>query len=225
MDTKVFVKETTTMGVYKAIKNNILTGHFRPGDWIREREIKEMMGVSSTPVREALRMLVQEGVLVSVPHKGVHVKNFSKKELQDFYELRAEIEGLAAELAAQRRTEAQLNEMKEVLKKTETALKGENNNFEKNLMHYNNEYHNLIALASNNQSLYHSLTQMRTEINLLRVMSWKNEKRRPTITFKQHEKIYKEIENENPKIARDAMQEHIWDSAKLVLMTFKENEK
>lgn len=217
----VFVKETTTMAVYKHLKDLILTGYFPPGEWIRERKIKEMLGVSSTPIREALRMLVQERILVSVPHHGVRLKQFSPKELQDFYELRSEIEGLAVELAAKRRTEKQLRKIEEILIVTEKNSK-ENPDFEAEAINYNNQFHDLIAQASDNEALMSELSQMRTEVNLLRVMSWKSEKKRPLATMKQHRLIYEAIENENPNLARRRMSEHIWDSAKLVLQVAKQ---
>ncbi|MED3562919.1 GntR family transcriptional regulator, partial [Bacillus xiapuensis] len=93
-------KETTSMAVYKHLYQLIITGTFQPGEWIRERQIKEMLGVSSTPIREALKMLAQERLLEAVPHHGVRIKRLSLKEIEDMYELRVELEGLAAQLAA-----------------------------------------------------------------------------------------------------------------------------
>jgi DNA-binding GntR family transcriptional regulator len=212
----VFVKETTTTAVYKHLKNLILTGYFRPGEWIRERKIKEMLDVSSTPIREALRMLVQERILISVPHRGVRLKTFSQKELRDFYELRSELEGLAAELAAVRCTKKQLWAIEDILAVTEVELK-EDSNFASEAINYNNQFHDLLASASGNEALMHSLSQMRTEVNLLRVMSWKSENKRPIITLKQHELIFEAVKQKNPKLARQQISNHIWDSAKLVM--------
>ncbi|MFC7392846.1 GntR family transcriptional regulator [Scopulibacillus cellulosilyticus] len=211
-----FIKETTTMAVYKHLKKLILTGQFRPGEWIRERQVKELLDVSSTPVREALRMLVQEGILVSVPHRGVRLKILSKKELQDFYELRSEVEGLAARLAAARRTEAQCKKMDDLLKITEIKLNN-SSDFGTDAADYNNAFHDLIAEASNNQALINSLSKMRTEVNLLRVMLWKSEKQRPITTLNQHRLIFQAIAEKDSHLARQRIREHIEDSAKLVL--------
>lgn len=221
---ETFQKETTTMGVYRHLKNQIITGYFRPGTWIRERELKDMLHVSSTPIREALRMLVQEGVLVSIPHKGVRVKDFSEKELLDFYELRSEIEGLAAELAALRRTDEHLMQLENILISASNKFKGQSA-IEKNTIDDNNQFHDVIARASNNQSLFNFLSQMRTEVNLLRVMSWKKEKSRPKVTLAQHEQIYEAIRKQDSRLARQHIQDHIWDSAKVVLNLNKELEK
>lgn len=211
-----FVRETTTMAVFKFIKNEIITGAFRPGEWIRERKIQEVLNVSSTPVREALKMLVQEGILISIPHKGVQVKSFNEKELQDFYELRSEIEGLASELAAIRRTEKQLQKLKSVLEQSEEEFQ-KNEGFAIEAVHFNNEFHHLIAEASLNQSIVNTLSQMRSEVDLLRVLSWKNNKTRPIITLQQHRQIFDAIDKRDGEAARLYMQEHIRDSAVVVL--------
>lgn len=211
-----FVRETTTMSVFKYIKNQIITGEIRPGEWIRERKIKESLGISSTPVREALKMLVQEGILISIPHKGVRVKSFDKKELRDFYEFRSEIEGLAVELAAERRTEKQLQRLGEILERSEREISSDKDVAVKAIK-FNNQFHNIIAEASHNQSIINTLSHMGTEVDLLRVMSWKNEKTRPFITTEQHRLIFKAIVMKNSQEARKLMQKHIWDSAKVVL--------
>src|SRR5699024_2098640 len=211
MDSNDFIRETTTTSVFKYMKNEIITGVFRPGQWIREREIKELLGISSTPVREALRMLVQEGILVSIPHRGVRVKSFDEKELRDFYEFRSEIEGLAAELAAIRRNEEQLQLIEDILKKSEQKIQGAEN-VAAEAVQFNNQYHHIIAEASLNQSFVNALSQMGTEVDLLRVMSWENEKTRPAITLQQHRLIFNTIVRQDSKEARRHMQKHIDDS-------------
>lgn len=213
------VRETTTTTVFKYIKNQIITGEFRPGQWIREREIKELLGISSTPVREALKMLVQEGILVSIPHRGVRVKTFDVKEVQDFYEFRSEIEGLAVELAAKRRTEQQLQALETILEKAENELENQddNENLAVNIVKYNNQFHQIISAASHNQSIINTLSNIGTEVDLLRVMSWENEKTRPLTTIQQHRLIFNAIVSKNQMKARSLMQKHILDSSKTVL--------
>ena len=205
------------MVVYRHLYNLIETGAFQPGEWIRERQLKEILGVSSTPIREALKMLVQESVLESVPHHGVRIKNFTTKEIEDIYELRAELEGLAAQLAARRGTEAQFKQLEELLLLTQEKIEENGIIQDSELLVFNNRFHDLIIEVSGNFVLKNTLSHLRTKIDLIRVMSWRSNKDRALETLKQHRLILYAIKDRDPYLARLRTQEHIWDSIKLVL--------
>lgn len=223
MDTSSkLLKETTSMAVYRLLYNHIVTGYFLPGEWIRERQLKELLGVSSTPIREAIKMLVQERILESVPHHGVRIKNFSIKEIEDIYELRAELEGLAAHLAAKRGSITQFRKMEELLDLTERKIKDNSNIPDSELLIFNNDFHDLIIEVSGNHALKNTLYHLRAGIDLIRVMSWKSNSGRSFETLNQHRLILEAIMARDPKLARKRTQEHIWDSVKLVLQAAKE---
>ncbi|WP_066383161.1 GntR family transcriptional regulator [Neobacillus mesonae] len=210
-------KETTSMMVYRHIYNLIETGAFQPGEWIRERKLKEILGVSSTPIREALKMLVQESVLESVPHHGVRIKNFTTKEIEDIYELRAELEGLAAQLAARRGTEAQFMQLEELLLLTQRKIEENGIIQDSELLLFNNQFHDLIIEVSGNLALKNTLSHLRAKIDLIRVMSWRSNRDRAMETLKQHRLILEAIKDRDPYLARLRTQEHIWDSIRLVI--------
>lgn len=204
------IKETTTMAVYRSLTELILSGHFEPGEWIRERQVKDILGISSTPIREALRMLVHEDILESIPHHGVRMRRLSVKEIGDFYEFRAELEGMAAELAAKRGSDKDLNHIEKVLMETKMFIQHEEESEQSAFIKLNNEFHQCIANASQNRVLVHSLDQIQTKINLLRVYSWYKEKsNRPKETLMQHQQIFEAIKDRNPQVARKKVQEHI----------------
>lgn len=215
-------KETTSMAVYRHLYNLIITGSFQPGEWIRERQLKEMLGVSSTPIREALKMLVQERVLESVPHHGVRIKNLSLKEIEDIYVLRAELEGLAAQLAAKRGTKDHFKKMEELLLLTDRKIEENSGIQDLELLRFNNEFHDLIVEVSGNHALKNALFNLRAGIDLIRVMSWKSNSGRSFDTLHQHQLILYAIKARDPDLARLRTQEHIWDSVKLVLQAAKE---
>lgn len=215
-------KETTSMAVYRHLYNLIVTGAFKPGEWIRERQLKEMLGVSSTPIREALKMLVQERVLESVPHHGVRIKSLSLKEIEDTYVLRADLEGLAAQLAAKRGTAEQFKQMEELLLLTEEAMNEKSGIQDSELLKLNNEFHDLILEASGNHALKNALNNLRAGIDLIRVLSWKSNSGRSFDTMHQHQLILYAIKARDPYLARVRTEEHIWDSVKLVLQGAKE---
>ncbi|MBP1154452.1 MULTISPECIES: GntR family transcriptional regulator [unclassified Paenibacillus] len=209
------IKETTTMTVYKRLCDFVLNGQFPPGEWIRERQLKELLGVSSTPIREALRMLVQERILESIPHHGVRVKDLSVKEIEDYYQLRAELEGLAAELAAERGNILFFEKMEIIINKERE--KDEATYFASERVESNNEFHDLIVEASDNQALKNMLTHLRTGINWIQIRAWNLNKDRHFTTHNQHQKILEALMARDGKVARSRMVEHIWDSVHLIL--------
>ncbi|AJY76155.1 GntR family transcriptional regulator [Paenibacillus beijingensis] len=208
------IKETTTMAVYKRLFDYVMNGQFKPGEWIRERQLKELLGVSSTPIREALRMLVQEQVLESVPHHGVRVKSFSLKEIKDYYELRAELEGLAAQLAAERGNVHLFNKMEEVLFQQRKFL--DSTDPAAGAIESNNQFHDLIVEASGNETLKNTLQHLRVGISWIQHMAWNLNNDRHFITYYQHRAILEAIVSRDGNKARARMHEHIWDSIKLI---------
>lgn len=97
---------TLRHNVTEAIRNAIAVGRYRFGDRMPERDLCEMTGVSRTLVREALRQLESEGLVVVVPHKGPEVATISRQQAEGIYRVREVLEGLAAELFAQNATDA-----------------------------------------------------------------------------------------------------------------------
>lgn len=100
---------STTGSTVDAVRGMILDGRFAPGARLGEADLAEAVGVSRTPVREALRHLAAEGLVEITPNKGARVVEWTQAELEQVFDLRAEVEGLAARLAAQRASSAQLD--------------------------------------------------------------------------------------------------------------------
>jgi DNA-binding GntR family transcriptional regulator len=104
------------------IQEEILGKKFKPGERMLEEVICAELGISRTPVREALVVLEQRGLVVQKPHRGSFVATFSPNEIADLLRLEAAVEGLAASLAAQNRTEEQLQEMEALTGSISSAL-------------------------------------------------------------------------------------------------------
>ena len=99
--------------VFHTIRENILSGKYATDEELKEKNIGEELGVSRTPVREALRQLELEGLVTIIPNKGAYVVGISKKDIQDIYEIRSRLEGLCAKWAADKITKEQLDELDE----------------------------------------------------------------------------------------------------------------
>ena len=100
---------------YDAIRARILNGEIRPGDRLREVELAGDLGLSRTPVREAIRRLEQEGIVEHAPHKGAVVRLLDQGSVTELYLIREVLEGTAARLAAQHASAAEIDALGEVL--------------------------------------------------------------------------------------------------------------
>ena len=106
---------------YDDMRDAILSGALNPGDRIKERVVAEQMGISTTPVKEALRRLEQEGLIVSQPHRGAVVGPLVSTPEPEILELRADLEGLAARLSAMKMTAAEKSDLREQMHAAERA--------------------------------------------------------------------------------------------------------
>ena len=97
--------------VFHTIRENILSGKYATDEELKEKSIGEELGVSRTPVREALRQLELEGLVTIIPNKGAYVVGISQKDIRDIYEIRSRLEGLCARWACDNITKDQLDEL------------------------------------------------------------------------------------------------------------------
>ena len=112
--------------IFDTLRQAIITGELKPGERLMEVQLAEKMGVSRTPVREAIRKLELEGLVEMLPRKGAHVANLSIKDMMDLLEVRACIDGLATEFAASRITPDEIKELKHVQEQFSTYVEKEN---------------------------------------------------------------------------------------------------
>jgi DNA-binding GntR family transcriptional regulator len=101
--------------VLEALREAIVSGVLEPGERLMEIQLAEEMGVSRTPVREAIRKLELEGFVVMIPRKGAYVAGVSHKDVQDVFEIRRALEVLAAGLAAEKATDEEIEQMERAL--------------------------------------------------------------------------------------------------------------
>ena len=101
--------------VFHTIRENILSGRYKYQEELRESTLGKELGVSRTPVREALRQLELEGLVTIVPNKGAYVNGITAQDVEVIYQMRSRLEGLCARMACERITREQLDEMEEVI--------------------------------------------------------------------------------------------------------------
>lgn len=143
--------------VFKTLHKAILDGQLAPGEWLRQEALANELGVSQITVREALNKLVSEGLCIRVPYKGVRVISLSMADLEDIYEIRRLLEGLAAEVAAGRITPEELAQMRAIL--PDTVVDEDPASIDR-AREANREFHEIAIRASGRQFLIQILRQV-----------------------------------------------------------------
>jgi len=136
--------------VFKTLRQGILTGELEPGERLMEIHLAKRLGVSRTPIREAIRKLELEGLVTMVPRKGARVAQITQKNLKDVLEVRRALDALAVQLACERITEEELGRLKEAGIAFENATKTKDAT---QIAHADVEFHDIIVRASGNERL------------------------------------------------------------------------
>ena len=136
--------------VVDALRDAIVAGRLKPGERIRERELVALLGVSRSPLREAIRILETEGLITSLPHRGARVSELSASDLKDMLDVRIMLETFAAGLAVERLDERMLEDMEDQVKRARSAGRRVDiaANFELGL-----EFHDLLVRACGNRKV------------------------------------------------------------------------
>jgi len=152
------VRTNLNAQVYDVLKEMIADQRFTPGSYINVEKLSQELGVSRTPIWEAVRRLEQERIVIHTPHKGVRVRELTRKTALELYEVRENMESLAARLAAERVTPDVLAEMEACLAEQEKIVQEEDAVAYSSTDH---RFHLLIYDASGNELLKDILTGLR----------------------------------------------------------------
>jgi len=202
----------------------ILTGEYGPDERLIEEQLAERLGVSRTPVRQALTMLEAEGLVEIAPNRGATVCSFSIEDVWDIYDLRAVLEGHAARRAAGRIEKRELERLRELAGEME-GLPGRFDDHEEEiraLVARNQEFHGAIVQASRNRRLEHLISRT-VEIPLMfKAFFWYTPHER-TISNHYHRQILEALKNGDADRAEITMREHVYEGRDFVIGSLKEN--
>lgn len=191
--------------VFTKIKNDILEGRYQVGHELREVTLGEEMGVSRTPVREALRQLELEGLVEIIPNKGAYVKGISEKDIWDIYQIRARLEGLCAGMAAESITQEQIDRMDEIILLTHFY---EGKEDYEHLVSMDSQFHEVLYEACNSKMLQHLLSDYHQYVQRIRRRSLQRQQRAKQST-QEHEAILQAIKDKDEQRADKLATEHI----------------
>ncbi|MEL7567138.1 MAG: GntR family transcriptional regulator [Dehalobacterium sp.] len=207
--------------VFETIREAIISGHLRPGERLMEVQLAEEMGVSRTPVREAIRKLELEGFLVMIPRKGAYVAGISLKDIHDVFEIRAALDSLAAGLAAERITEEELNNLERSLV---SVVESAGHNDLNGIVNTDTDFHDIIYKASRNERLMQIVNNLREQIQRFRTTSLAFPGRMQ-IAVDEHRRIVDAISERNVDLARALAQEHIENAENSMMEVLESSEQ
>lgn len=190
--------------VFEKLETDILSGVYQKGQVLTEMKLCEELGVSRTPVREALRRLSQEHIIEETA-KGSIVLGIDKNDLKDIYEIRVKIEGMAAARAAENATEEQLEKLRETLELQEFYV---SKNDATHIRIFDSRFHEMIYFCSGSKVLYDTLMPLHKKVLKFRKASVEC-KERAVLSVQEHRAIYEAVLSRDKTLAEIRMSEHI----------------
>ena len=161
--------------VFNTLREAILKGELKPGERLMELQLAAKLGVSRTPIREAIRMLEQEGLAVTIPRKGAEVAKMTEKDMEDVLQIRDALDELAASIACEQMTKEQLDTLTETMHEFEESTKSKDL---KKIAAADVQFHDIIYQATGNPKLVNMLNNLREQMYRYRLEYLKDKKMR-----------------------------------------------
>jgi len=204
--------------VFNTLRQAIITGEFAPGERLMEIALANRLGVSRTPVREAIRKLELEGLVVMIPRKGAEVAKITEKDLRDVLEVRSSLEELAAELAAERMNDEVKEKLEKALKEFEEAIESDDNAA---IADSDVDFHDVIFEATGNARLIQIINNMREQMYRYR-LEYVKDTEYHTVLLNEHRELAKAMVEGRKEDARKIMKRHIDNQEMTVIRNIKE---
>ncbi|MFQ6806886.1 MAG: GntR family transcriptional regulator [Lachnospiraceae bacterium] len=199
--------------VFNTLRQAILRGELKPGERLMEIALSRRLGVSRTPVREAIRMLELEGLVKMVPRKGAQVAQITEQDLNDVLEVRLGLEELAVQFACQRITQEELKALEDSVQLFEQAM---NQDDLTALAEADVKFHEIIYNATHNRRLVQIINNIREQMYRYRIEYLKDVESRKTLV-KEHYAIWASLKNRDVQNARKHIGVHIRNQQDAIL--------
>ncbi len=204
--------------VFNTLRQAIITGEFAPGERLMEIALADRLGVSRTPVREAIRKLELEGLVVMIPRKGAEVAKITEKSLREVLEVRTVLEELAAGLACERITEEGKRELMETHKAFVEAIEKKEI---KEIADKDEDFHNQIFACTENDRLVQIINNLKEQMYRYR-MEYLKETNCHDDLIEEHNEILDAILNNKQEKAKEIMHEHIKRQEEIIIKNIRE---
>ena len=199
--------------VFEELRTLILTGKIEPGTRMMEVELAEEMGVSRTPIREAIRKLEEEGLVIIEPRRGAYVSQVSVSDILNILEVRENMDGLSAYLAAQRISESGKEKLKQASNKfNDAVVSGDMDE----MIKYDTIFHKIIVEGTNNSYLVNMVERLQELVLRFRYIYYKDFRRAEEMP-NEHKIIEESIINGDAEIAKSESELHIRKLMELII--------
>ena len=195
--------------VFNTLRQGILTGELKPGERLMEIHLANRLGVSRTPIREAVRKLEIEGLVVTIPRKGAHVASITEKHLQDVLEVRRAMEALTVAVACERINMAELKQLREACDRFEESTKTLD---ARTIASADVELHDIILRTTKNERLITMVNNLAEQMYRYRFAYIRDTKSYKGIV-KEHDVLYQCMLEQNVDGAVEAIKIHIDNQA------------
>lgn len=206
--------------VFNTLRQAILKGELEPGERLMEIQLADRLGVSRTPIREAIRKLELEGLVLMIPRKGAEVAKISEKNLRDVLEVRRSLEELAIELACERMTEDDMENLEAAQEAFRQAVETGD---PMTIAETDEAYHDVIYNGTGNNKLMQILNNLREQMYRYRLEYIKDEDKRQNL-LAEHSQILSAIKKRQVEDAKKAIREHIDNQEITVSRNIKEKQ-
>lgn len=196
--------------VFNTLRQAILRGEMEPGERLMEIQLAQKLGVSRTPIREAIRKLELEGLVIMIPRKGAEVAHITEKDMKDVLEVRSTLEELVVELAIKNVTDEKIEELKCANKVFESAI------VSKDASEYCRsgcKFHDILYSMTNNARLIQIINNLREQMYRYR-LEYVKDARTHSIIISEHNDIIKQIRDKNVPVAKTVIHQHISNQEK-----------
>ena len=204
--------------VCETLREALRSGVLKPGERLMEIQLADELGVSRTPVREAMRKLELEGYVIMLPRRGTYVANISIRDINEVFEIRTTLDALASGLAAERITEEELEQLERLLVSIGENIEKRNM---KKVVEDDMEFHDLLYKASRNQRLVSIISNLREQMTRFRSMSMSYPGRLKK-TLKEHSRLVEAIAQRDVELAQKLAVEHMENSEQTLLIDMEE---
>ncbi len=193
--------------VFNTLRQAILRGELEPGERLMEIQLAKKLGVSRTPIREAIRKLELEGLVVMIPRKGAEVARITEKDMKDVLEVRGTLEELAVTLACKNISKQVIEDLKMANKLFEAAIVSKD---VVKIVDADVHFHDVIYFATDNQRLIQIINNLREQMYRYR-LEYIKDARTHSILISEHNDIIAKIEHNDVDGAKVAVSRHIYN--------------
>lgn len=192
--------------IASTIRNNIIKGILKPGERLIEPKLSEMLGISRTPIREALRLLEMEGFIEIIPRRGAIVTTLTEKDIDDIFVIKMKLEPLASMLAVKHLDKSDMDKMRDLVRKMDSS----SSKAVSQMINWNYDFHRIFIYKCGNERLIKMLEGLQQQFKRATVYSFSIEGRTMEVR-EEHAELLEAFESGDEKVVEKLVEKHVYN--------------